>query len=135
MLPTLDELLARELVRPTETPRRFAFRHPIVWKAVYERTKAGWRLAAHQAAADALAARGAPAPERALHVEHAAGRGDLEAAGVLREASAEILHRVPASSAGWLRAAAPRLLPDGGPSIDADRRALLVELASFAQRG
>jgi DNA-binding CsgD family transcriptional regulator len=132
VLPTLDELLARELVRPTETPRRFAFRHPIVWKAVYERTKAGWRLAAHQAAADALAARGAPAPERALHVEHAAGRGDLEAAGVLREASAEILHRVPASSAGWLRAAL-RLLPDGA-EYDADRRALLVELAS-ALRG
>ncbi|HET8822830.1 MAG TPA: AAA family ATPase, partial [Thermoleophilaceae bacterium] len=132
VLRTLDDLLDRELIRPTEVPRRFSFRHPLVWRAVYEGAKGGWRIAAHQAAADALAARGAPAPERAHHVEHAARRGDLEAAGVLREASRAIAHRTPGASAGWLRAAL-RLLPDGA-RYDADRRDLLVELAS-ALRG
>jgi DNA-binding CsgD family transcriptional regulator len=132
VLRTLDDLLDRELITPTEVPRRFSFRHPLVWRAVYEGAKGGWRIAAHQAAADALAARGAPAPERAHHVEHAARRGDLEAAGVLREASRAIAHRTPCASAGWLRAAL-RLLPDGA-RYDADRRDLLVELAS-ALRG
>ena len=132
VLRVLDDLLDRELIRRTEVPRRFAFRHPIVWKAVYEGAKGGWRLAAHQAAADALAVRGAPAAERAHHVEHAARRGDLEAAAVLREASRAIVHRVPSSAAGWLRAAL-RLLPDA-EQYDADRRELLVELAS-ALRG
>ena len=132
VLRTVDELLARELVRPTEVPRRFAFRHPLVWRAVYEGAKGGWRLAAHQAAADALAARGAPAAERAHHVQHAARRGDLEAAAVLREAGHAIAHRAPAASARWFRGAL-RLLPDG-PLFDVERRGLLVELAS-ALRG
>jgi DNA-binding NarL/FixJ family response regulator len=132
VLETVDELVDRELIRPTEVPRRFAFRHPIVWKAVYEGAKPGWRLNAHRAAADALAARSAPAPERAHHVRHSARRGDLEAAAVLREASRAIVHRVPGSAAGWLRTAL-RLLPDGA-EYDPDRRDLLVELAS-ALRG
>src|SRR4051812_49417736 len=53
-LPALDELLDRGLLRPTEAPRRFAFRHPLVRRAVYESTKAGWRLAAHGRAGQAL---------------------------------------------------------------------------------
>jgi predicted ATPase len=32
----LDELLRQDLVRPTDVPRRFRFRHPIVRSAVYE---------------------------------------------------------------------------------------------------
>ena len=32
----LDELLTLELVRPTDVPRRFRFRHPLVRRAVYE---------------------------------------------------------------------------------------------------
>ena len=34
----LDELLRHGLVRPTEVPRRFGFRHPLVRRAVYEAT-------------------------------------------------------------------------------------------------
>ena len=132
VLRTLDNLLDRELIRPTEVPRRFSFRHPIVWRAVYDGVGAGWRIAAHQAAADALAAWGAPPAERAHHVEHAARRGDLEAAAVLREAGRAIVHQAPGASAGWLHAAL-RLLPDH-PEHDGTRRALLVELAS-ALRG
>jgi DNA-binding CsgD family transcriptional regulator len=132
VLDALDDLLERELVRPTEVPRRFAFRHPLVWRAVYLGSKGGWRLAAHRAAADALAGRGAPAAERAHHVEQAARRGDLEAVAVLREAGEANAHRTPGAAARWFRGAL-RLLPEG-PAHDEQRRGLLVELAS-ALRG
>jgi len=113
-------------------PRRFAFRHPLVWRAVYEGAKGGWRLAAHKAAGEALAARGAPAAERAHHVEQAAIRGDLEAIAVLRQAGEAIAYRTPGAAARWFRAAL-RLLPEGREH-DEERRSLLVELAS-ALRG
>jgi predicted ATPase len=36
----LDELLRLDFVRPTEVPRRFRFRHPLVRRAVYEAARA-----------------------------------------------------------------------------------------------
>jgi ATP/maltotriose-dependent transcriptional regulator MalT len=113
-LEALDELLARDLVRPTDVPRRFRFRHPLVRLAVYEAAPGGWRLRAHEQCANALAARGAPAPARAHHVEHAARHGDLDAIAVLREAGEAVLQRTPAGAATWF-AAALRLLPDSAP--------------------
>ena len=61
----LDELLARDLVRPTAVPRRFAFRHPLVRRAVYESTRGGWRLARARARRGRARRRGAPAPPSA----------------------------------------------------------------------
>ena len=55
-------------------------------RAVYEAAPGGWRLGAHERTAAALAARGAPAVERAHHVERSARHGDLGAVAVLREA-------------------------------------------------
>lgn len=109
-LPALDELIARDLVRPTSVPRRFAFRHPLVRRAVYEACPSGSRLAAHARSADALAARGAPASARAHHVEHAARHGDLAAVAVLREAGEMTAQRAPLSAARWFEHAL-RLLP------------------------
>ena len=43
-LEALDALLRLDIVRPTDVPRRFRFRHPLVRRAVYEATPGAWRL-------------------------------------------------------------------------------------------
>jgi DNA-binding NarL/FixJ family response regulator/tetratricopeptide (TPR) repeat protein len=125
-LAALDELLAVDLVRPTQVPRRFVFRHPLVRRSVYESLGGGWRLSAHAHAAEVLAARGADASERAHHVEQSASAGDEEAIAVLLAAGEAAAARAPAAAARWFEAAL-RLVP----GADADRQvAVRVSLAS-----
>jgi ATP/maltotriose-dependent transcriptional regulator MalT len=107
----VDELLELDLIRPTDLPRRFRFRHPLVRRAVYEATAGGWRLGAHERCAQALAARGAAAVARAHHVERAACQGDLAAVAVLREAGEAAARLAPESAARWFGGAL-RLLPE-----------------------
>ncbi len=129
----LDDLLARDLVRPTDVPRQFAFRHPLVRRAVYAHTGGGWRLAAHGRAAAALRARGASPAAQAHHVEHSARRGDEDAIALLREAAAASAARAPATAARWLQAAA-RLMPEDASHPGAAGRVdVLIDLAE-AQR-
>ena len=52
-------LVAAALVRATGDGRAFAFRHPLVRRAVYEAAPPAWRLDAHERAAVALERRGA----------------------------------------------------------------------------
>jgi DNA-binding NarL/FixJ family response regulator len=106
----VDELLELDLVRTTEAPRRFRFRHPLVRRAVYEATAPGWRLGAHERCADALAARGTTTAARAHHLERSAHQGDLAAVSVLRRAGEEASRLAPDGAARWF-AAAIRLLP------------------------
>ncbi|MDX6387812.1 MAG: hypothetical protein QOD85_1614, partial [Gaiellaceae bacterium] len=106
----IDELLRFDLVRSTDVPRRFRFRHPLVRNALYEATAAGWRLGAHERCAAALAAHGAAATARAHHVERSARNGDHEAIRLLTEAGRESLRLAPASAAHWFSEAL-RLLP------------------------
>ena len=122
----LDELLRCDLVRVTDVPRRFRFRHPIVRRAVYEATPGGWRLSAHERAAECLSARGASIAARAHHVEHSARHGDTAAVAILREAGEDAAARAPASAARWF-AGALRLLPATAPAED--RVALLFPRA------
>jgi tetratricopeptide (TPR) repeat protein len=110
----LDELLRRDLVRPTDVPRRFRFRHPLVRGAVYGAAPGGWRLAAHERCADYLALRGASTAVRAHHVDQAGRFGDPAAVAVLREAAEGAARRDPATAAR-LFAGALRLLTSAGP--------------------
>ncbi|MDW5594797.1 BREX system ATP-binding domain-containing protein [Conexibacter stalactiti] len=123
-LSLLDELVAADLLRPTGG-RAFRFRHPLVRRAVYDAAPPGWRLAAHERAAVALAQRGASPTARAYHVEQAARPGDESAIALLAEAAGTAGDTAPATAARWYGAAA-RLLPHDQP----DRRAtLLVPMA------
>jgi ATP/maltotriose-dependent transcriptional regulator MalT len=106
----VDQLLQCDLVRTTDVPRRFRFRHPLVRRAIYQAAPAGWRLGAHERCAEALAERGATAAARAHHVERSAREGDLAAVEVLREAGETAARLAPASAARWF-AATLRLLP------------------------
>jgi DNA-binding CsgD family transcriptional regulator/tetratricopeptide (TPR) repeat protein len=122
----IDELLQLDLLRNTEVPRRFRFRHPLVRRAVYEGTPGGWRLGAHERCAEALAARGATAMARAHHVERSAREGDLRAVAVLREAGEAAARLAPASAAHWFSDAL-RLLPQSASAQE--RIELLVARA------
>jgi len=126
-LSALEELVERDVLRATTVPRRYAFRHPIVRRAVYEAAGEAWRLQAHARAADALAARPNAVAARAHHVERSARVGDEAAAAILEQAARQTGSRAPAVAAGWLSAAL-RLLPDEGST---ERRLrLLVPLAT-----
>jgi ATP/maltotriose-dependent transcriptional regulator MalT len=130
-LAALDELLARGLLRRTDVPRRFRFRHPLLRRAVYGATGSGWRSTAHERAARALAAHGEPAAVRARHVEQFAALGDRDAIAVLREAADSSAQRAPESAARWYRAAL-RLLPPGDAGAD-ERITLMRQLAAVLE--
>jgi ATP/maltotriose-dependent transcriptional regulator MalT len=110
----VDELLQLDLIRSTDVPRRFRFRHPLVRRAVYEATAGGWRLAAHERCAEALAAQGVTAAARAHHVQQSARQGDVAAIAVLREAGEAAARLAPESAARWFGGAL-RLLPQTAP--------------------
>ena len=129
----LDELLAHDLVRPTDVPRRFRFRHPLVRRAVYESTPGGWRLGAHERAANALAGSGAPVAARAHHVELSARQGDAAAVAVLREAGEAAAQRAPATAARWFDGAL-RLISDNAPAEERVEL-LLARAGSLAATG
>jgi DNA-binding NarL/FixJ family response regulator len=104
-LGALDVVEQRGLVRATDDPRRFAFRHPVMRTAVHETLGAGARLAGHATAAGELARNGAPLAVQAQHLAHAAAPGDAGAAATLRAAAASVRLQAPAVAAGWLLAA------------------------------
>jgi DNA-binding NarL/FixJ family response regulator len=113
------------VIRTTEVPRRFRFRHPIVHSAVYESTKPGWRLAAHARVAAVLERQGASPLARAHHIECSAKPGDDDAIALLTKAGQAAHPRAPAAAAHWYGAAL-RLMPDGDPG---PRLALMVPMA------
>jgi tetratricopeptide (TPR) repeat protein len=128
-ISALDELLDERLVHATDVPRRFAFRHPLVRRAVYASSKGGWRLAAHARAAQALAAQRASAAARAHHVEQSGVKGEQASIALLLEAGDADAPRAPAGAARWY-AAALRLIPDDDPPA---RMAALIKLAQAQQ--
>jgi len=124
----LDRLVAADLVRPTGDGRAFAFRHPLVQRAVYDAAPPAWRLAAHERAAAMLAVRGAGPAVRAHHVARYARQGDLDAVELLAAAAAAAADTAPATAARRY-ASGLRLLPDA----DVERRAALLGPMALAQ--
>jgi DNA-binding NarL/FixJ family response regulator len=114
-MDAVDELVRLDLVRSTDVPLRFRFRHPLVRRAAYEGTAAAWRVGAHRRCSDALAARGAPLTVRAHHVERSARQGDVEAVAVLRGAGEATARLAPESAARWFGGAL-RLLTHDAPA-------------------
>jgi tetratricopeptide (TPR) repeat protein len=123
----LDELCARDLVRTTATPRRFAFRHPIVRRAVYDASGGGWRLVAHERAAAALSGRGYPLAGIAPHVERSGRVGDRSAVQLLRSAADQAGLRAPMLAARWYLAA---LAVAGGAAADPALRVPVLSAVS-----
>ena len=132
-MDAVDELLRLDLIRQTDVPRRFRFRHPLVRRAVYETAPAGWRIGAHERCAEALAARGASVAARAHHVERSGRDGDLGAVAVLREAGEATARLAPESAARWFGGAL-RLLPETAPPEDRIEL-LLARADAFAAAG
>ena len=126
-LAALDALVGAALLAPTEVPRRYRFRHPLVRRAVYDATAEGWRLGAHARAARVLEEHGGSLTARAHHLERCAQPGDAAAIDVLVAAGATAAARSPATAAAWY-AAALRLLPEGAETAG-QRLGLLVALA------
>jgi DNA-binding CsgD family transcriptional regulator/tetratricopeptide (TPR) repeat protein len=108
-LNALDELVARDVVRPDAA--RFRFRHPLVRHAAYASAKAGWRTGAHARAAHFLRGKGAQPQMLAHHVVNSAPFGDLASVIELASAAQAVVSRAPATAANWLGNAL-RLLPD-----------------------
>jgi DNA-binding NarL/FixJ family response regulator len=126
-LIALDALLGAALLVPSDVPRRFRFRHPLVRRAVYDTTGGGWRLGAHARAARVLEDHGGSLTARAHHLERCAQPGDAAAIDVLIAAAATVAARAPATAAAWYGAAL-RLLPEDSQTIG-QRLGLLVALA------
>jgi DNA-binding NarL/FixJ family response regulator len=129
----IDELLRLDVIRETDVPRRFRFRHPLVRRAVYVTAPGGWRLGAHERCAAALAARGVGPAERAHHVERAGRQGDTAAVETLRDAGNAAAHRAPEIAAHWF-AVALRLLSDDA-AIDERLELLLARAGALANGG
>jgi DNA-binding NarL/FixJ family response regulator len=127
VLEAIDMLLARDLVRETEIPRRFQFRHPIVHRAVYGSCPPSVKVACHRRVVAALKVRGTSAITLATHVEQSARHGDMEAVAILRRAAEEAATKAPTSSVRWLTAAL-RILPVEASTED--RASLLNQLAA-----
>lgn len=120
----VDQAISTGLVRAAQTPGQFAFRHPLLRRAVYSDSGEGWRIAAHGRAAASLAAAGSEPSARAHHVAASATAGDGEAIELLREAAERAASQAPMSAAAWLRSAI-ELVPASDPGL---RRDLLAEL-------
>jgi DNA-binding NarL/FixJ family response regulator/tetratricopeptide (TPR) repeat protein len=127
VLEAIDMLLARDLVRETDVPRRFQFRHPVVHRAVYGGCSPSVKVSCNRRVATALQKRGVPATTVAPHVEQSARHGDMQAVAILRRAAREAAQKAPTSSVRWLTAAL-RILPGDAPTEE--RAEILTELAA-----
>lgn len=127
VLDAIAELIKRDLVRPVARAQHFAFRHPVVRRAVYHGTELGVRADLHARVDEILAGRDAPSTERAPHLVHRARHGDLATVDLLLTAGQAVTLTSPNTAAAWLRTAL-RILPPGA-QCSQTRARLLTWLA------
>jgi len=132
VLGGIGDLIRADLVRPV-APGSFAFRHPVVRRAVYLSNELSTRVLMHRRADDALRSRGLSDVARAPHVEQWVTYGDLDAIEVLDSAAAEVVETRPITAAAWLTSAL-RVLPQP-LKMNANRVRLLVRLAKAQAAG
>lgn len=120
-IAAVQELSAAGLLRDDLPPR---FRHPLLRGAVTASMTAAQREAAHRRAADLLAAGGATAERRALHLLAVEPRGSSEVVGTLRTAARTARRRGAPEPAATLLA---RALAEPPPVEQ--RHDVLMELA------
>lgn len=126
-LDAIGELMSLDLVHPMARGPYFAFRHPVVHRAVYYSSELGRRVQLHVRADALLRTRGVAPIERAPHVEQCARHGDLDATDVLDRAARAITGTEPVTAASWLTTAL-RLVPSQ-PRFEERRARMLVRLA------
>jgi DNA-binding CsgD family transcriptional regulator len=127
-LAGLGELTRRDLIRLSGHDNRFWFRHPLVRRVVYDRSDAGWLLAAHGRLARHLADVGASDEVLAQHIARSASFGDRDAVARLARAATSVAVRVPGTAATWLLRARD-LLPAEGPEDRVQHLMLMAEIA------
>lgn len=122
-LDAITDLIRRDVVRPVIRGQYFAFRHPVVRRAVYHGTELRIRVGLHTRADELLAARGASVAERAPHVVQRARYGDVDAVEILRVAGRTVTLSAPNTAAAWYRTAL-RILPKGEEHLETRARLL-----------
>jgi DNA-binding CsgD family transcriptional regulator len=122
----IGELVAAGLVEVGHVPRQFSFRQLIARRAIYAAAGDGWRLGAHQRAAELLREHGCGPTALATHLEHGARPGDGAAVLDLRAAAAEVMSQSPDTAVRWLQAALRVNAPVNDEGL---RISLLIDLA------
>jgi DNA-binding CsgD family transcriptional regulator len=102
----------RDLVRPLPDGPGLSFRHPLVRRAVYDRTAPSWRVGVHRRALELLRAAGASAVELSRHIEQSEGSHSAESTETLVQAGLESVGTSPLTAAHWFHVAL-RQLPTG----------------------
>jgi DNA-binding CsgD family transcriptional regulator len=113
LLPAVEEAMDAAIVTATE--HAFAFRHPLLRRAVGEMTPAPARKALHRQYGEILLSRGDSAARAAGHLLHAAHPGDRASLAGLDKAAAQTRCSVPQTAAS-LALRAVELTPPADPA-------------------
>lgn len=113
----VDELAAAGFISQTAVPRTFAFRRPVVRRAVYHLTPPGRRISGHRKAAAALT--DAAATARGAHLARSAAVPDPDVVSVLLRAGHELAGERPAEAASVFLAAAELTRDEPGAHAEA----------------
>ncbi|MFF9351705.1 helix-turn-helix transcriptional regulator [Streptomyces sp. NPDC014734] len=105
VIPAIDRLVAKDLLKPVNRDASLALRHPALRPLLHAHVFPSWRARAHRRAICLLTRRGAPAADLARHVVAAPDASDPGDVRILERAARNALWSEPSRSALWLRTA------------------------------